>query len=130
VEKIRRLGEQLASVRTPGSAEIPDIAAEILVTDYVEIILPRMPKHGGSLITFPVTANRRHPAITGSYGIIFDACRIVKRGETIENGEKGAVKKLGLSVMNVWERGADGVWKCLALLPTVPTAQAKALMQF
>jgi len=130
VEKIRRLGAQLAELRTPGAVDIGDIAAEMALTDYVELILPRMPRHGGSLITFPVTLNRRHPAITGSYSILCDDCRIISDEESLENGEKAAVIKLGISVMNVWEKGADGVWKCKALIATLPSSQAKALMSF
>lgn len=129
-EKIRRIGEQLATVRTPGSVEIADISAEMLTTDYVSLILPRMPRHGGNLIEFPITMNRRHPSVIGSYSILLDQCRIVADEESIEAGEKGAVYKLGLSVMNVWEKGADGVWKCKALLPTLPSSAARALMQF
>lgn len=128
--KPRRLGEMRATVRTPGAIEISDIAAEMLTSDYVKFILPRMPKHGGTLIVFPVTLNRRHPAVEGSYGILMDDCRIVSVEEGVEPGEKEAIKKIGLSVMNVWERGGDGVWKCLSLEDALPSAQAKALMDF
>lgn len=129
-EKIRRLGEQLPTVRTPGAVEIADLSAELLTTDYVALILPRMPRHGGNLIEFPVTMNRRHPAVLGSYSILLDQCRIVSDEESIENGEKGAIVKIGLSVMNVWEKGLDGIWKCKALMPSLPSSQAVALMQF
>lgn len=128
--KPRRLGEMRATVRTPGAIDIADIAAEMLDSDYVSIILPRMPKHGGTLITFPVTLNRRHPAVQGSYGILMDDCRIVSIEEDVESGEKEAIKKLGLSVMNVWERGGDGIWKCLSFENALPSAQARALMDF
>jgi len=129
-EKIRRIGEMRATVRTPGAEEIGDLAAEMLLTDYVSIILPRMSKHGGTLIEFPVTLNHRHPAVSGSFSILFDQCRIVKLGGTIENGEKALIKKLGISVMQVWEKGGDGIWKCLSLEPTLPSVQASALMDF
>lgn len=128
--KVRRLGEMLAKVRTPGAAEIADVAAEMLTSDYVKLVLPRMPKHGGTLIEFTVTLNRRHPAVQGSYGIMMDQCRIVAIEEGVESGENAALKKLGLSVMNVWERGEDGVWKCLTFEDALPSAQARALMDF
>ena len=129
-EKIRRIGEQLPTARTPGATEIADATAEILTTDFATHILPRMPRHGGSLVEFQVTLNRRHRAVIGSYSILLDQCRIISDEESIEASEKGAVYKLGISVMNVWEKGADGVWKCKALLPTLPSSAAKALMTF
>lgn len=131
-EKVLRLGEQMASKRTPGKVEVGDASAEMLLTDWYSTWLPRMPRHGGTLLEFPVTMNRRHPAVAGnaSYSFVCQQCRIVGQEEKIENGEKPATMKLMLSVMAVWEKGGDGIWKCMARIPSLPDSATQALMQF
>lgn len=130
VEKIRRVGEMIATKRTAGVVEIGDISAEMLTTDYEEKILQRLPRHGGTLVEFPVTLNHKHPSVPGSYGILMDGCRIIKDESDVGNDEKALITKLTLSVMYVWERGRDGLWKCKALVPSLPSSQARALMSF
>jgi hypothetical protein len=49
---------------------------------------------------------------------------------SFEPDEKAIIKKLGVSVMALWEKGDDGVWKCLNPSPTLPSSQAKAAMIF
>lgn len=129
-EKVRRIGEMVAQKRTPGAGEVGDVSAEMLVTDYEAFILPRLGKHGGSLIEFQITASVFHPSVIGSYGILLDGCRLTTiEGPEFDGSEKGLIKKLGISVIDLWEKGRDGVWKTLALKP-LPSAAAIALMQF
>ena len=49
-EKVPRVGESLASKRTPGRAEVSDPSGEMLTTDWVGFVLPRMPEQGGTLL--------------------------------------------------------------------------------
>lgn len=129
-ERVRRVGEMRARKRTPGVSELGDIAVELLATDYVQFIIPRMPIHGGTLVEFIITASVYHPSVAGSYGILCDGCRIVgQEGPEFEASEKGLIKKLSISVIDVWEKGSDNKWKTLALKP-LPSSQAVAAMQF
>ena len=129
-ERVRRIGEMRARKRTPGTSELADIEVELLATDYTTFILPRMPKHAGTLVEFIITASVFHPSVAGSYGILCDGVRIVgQAGPTFDGSEKGLIKKLTLSVIDVWERGTDGVWKTLSTKP-LPSSQAVAAMQF
>lgn len=130
-EKVPRVGEVRPTKRTAGRMEIGDIAVEIELSDYEALILPRMPKHGATLIEFVITCNVKHASVAGSYGMLLDGCRIVSReGPSFAPDEKALVKKLGISVMATWERGRDGVWKCLDLNPKLPSSQAQAAMTF
>lgn len=130
IEKVRRIGEMVAQKRTPGAAEVSDASLEMLATDHEAFILPRMPRHGGALLEFVITASVFHPSVIGSYGILLDGCRIIKsEGPEFDGSEKGLIKKLGISVVDVWEKGRDGVWKTLSLKP-LPTSQAIPLLQF
>jgi hypothetical protein len=129
-EKVRRIGEMRASKRTPGTSEIGDAAIEILLTDYEAFILPRLPKHGGTMVEFVITATVTHPSVKGGYGVLCDACRFVNfEGPEFDGSEKGLVKKLGVSVVDVWEKGQDGIWKTAALMP-LPSSQAIPLLAF
>lgn len=130
-EKVARLGEALPTKRTIGRGEIGDLEIEIEALDYTQIILPRMPRHSGTLIEFVVTATISHPSVTGSYGLLLDGCRIVKHPSmAFEPDEKAIRKKIGVSVMHLWEKGSDGIWKTLSPVPTLPSSQAKAAMTF
>ncbi len=129
-EKVLRVGEELASKRTPGIVDIGDVSAEMLATDWVSVVLPRMPAQGWAGIEFTVTLVRKHPSVTGLYSILMDRCSIVSSEESVGADEKGAIVKFSLSVMNVFERGADGIWKCMARLPKSTSAQGAALMTF
>jgi hypothetical protein len=131
-ERVRRAGEMRARKRTPGVSEVSDISVELLASDYKTFILPRMGRHGGTLIEFIITASVFHPSVQGSYGILCDGGRIVtSEGPEFAMDEKGLIKKLGISVIDVWERGDDGVWKTLALkTPQMASSLAQAAMQF
>jgi hypothetical protein len=130
-EKPPRIGEARATKRTPGRTEIADVAGEILLTDWTSQILPVMNRHGGNLLQFPIIASVSHPSIAGSYDAMLDDCRIVSQeGPEFDGSEKALMKKLGFSVMQAWERGADGVWKCSSFEAALPSSQARALMQF
>jgi hypothetical protein len=48
VARVKRVGEMLATKRTPGSGEVSDSGVELLLTDYEELILPRLGKHAGT----------------------------------------------------------------------------------
>lgn len=131
VEKPRRLGEMIGEVSTPGVAEVSNADCEMLLTDYSAVILPRMPAHGGTLIHFVVSKDIRHPTIQGSYSALYDGARIISHGGPDGSGdEKGAIKKLGLMLINAYEKGADGQWKCLAQMSRRPSAELRALMKF
>lgn len=130
-EKVPRLGETLPTKRTVGRAELGDLEVEIELSDYQQIILPRMPMHSGTLVEFVCTCTVKHPSVTGSYGLLLDVCRIVKHPSmAFEPDEKAIRKKIGISVMALWEKGADGIWKCMNPVPTLPSSQAKAAMTF
>lgn len=130
IEKVARIGEMRATKRTPGRSEVSDISIEMLATDYVTLLLPRLPKHGGTSVEFVITASVYHPTVTGSYGILCDNCRIIgAEGPSFDGSEKGLIKKLTISVIDVWEKGADNVWKTLSYKP-LPSSQAIPLLKF
>ncbi len=130
-EKVVRVGESRATKRTPGRTEIADMSAEILLTDYSAHIMPRMPRMGGTLVTFPIIAAVKHPSIAGSFNTLLDECRIVsEEGPEMDGSEKALVMKLGISVMQVWHKNADKIWRCLSYETAMPSEAAKALMQF
>jgi len=131
VEKVARLGEVLPTKRTIGRAELSDLEVEIELSDYTQIILPRQPRHSGTLLEFVCTCTIRHPSVLGSYGLLLDGCRIVKHPSmSFEPDEKAIRKKIGISVMAMWEKGLDGIWKALSPMPTLPSSQAIAAMSF
>jgi hypothetical protein len=128
---VRRAGGMLADKRTPGVVDIADTSIELLATDYEALVLPRLPRHGGTLVEFVITANVYHPSVLGSFAILCDRARIAKvEGPDFDATEKGLVMKLGVSVMNTWHKGRDGEWKCMALVPTLPSSQAVPLLKF
>ena len=130
VEKIRPIGAMRATRRTPGTSEVGDASIEMLASDYASLVLPRMPVHAGTDVEFVVTATVTHPSVLGGYGVLCDGCRIIgSEGPDFDGTEKGLVKKLTLSVMNVWERGESGVWKTYARL-ALPSSQAVPLLNF
>ena len=128
LDRSRAVGEMLGQRRTPGAGEISDASVEVRLSDYVALILPKMPKHGGTLIAWTITLTISHPSVKGSYGQIWEACRITKHDAAPELAadEKTLVKKLGLSVMNHWERGDDGIWKSTFALDLPMSAMAAA----
>lgn len=129
-EKPARVGEMLAQKRTPGRGEIGDASGEILLSDYAAIILPRFPRHGATFVGFVITTTITHPSVLGSYAQNLDGCRMtVLEGPELDGSEKGLVKKVSISVMNVFEKGADGIWK--ALNQTLqPSSLMAPLLQF
>ena len=130
-EKVARIGESRATKRTVGRTEIADFEGEILLSDYAAIVLPWFGRHGGNAIQFPVIGNVYHPSVNNSYNVLIDDCRIVSReGPEFDGSEKGLVKKLGFSGMQVWEKGADNVWKCSSYEAALPSSAARALMAF
>ncbi len=131
VEKVPRIGEPRATKRTPGRTEVADLSAELLLTDWEESILPAFNRHGSNLIQFCIIGSVSHPSINGSYNTLLDQCRIVsEEGPEFDGSEKGLIYKLGISVMNVWRKGRDGIWKCSSFEPTLPSALADALIRF
>ncbi len=130
IEKIPRIGEMRARKRTPGRSEISTAAVEMLLSDYATLWLPRMPKHGGALVEFVVTATVTHPSVKGSYGILCDNGRVIgAEGPEFDGSEKGLIKKLTIDFVDVWEKAEDGVWKTLSLMP-LPSSQAIPLLAF
>jgi hypothetical protein len=130
-EKVARIAEQRATRRTPGRTEIADMSAEMLATDFEFKLLPAFNRHGSNLVEFETIVDIRHPSISGSFGLLLTACRIVsEEGPELAADEKGLIYKLGISVMQVWRRGRDGIWKCHSYERALPSSQAAALMQF
>jgi len=128
-DKPRAVGEDLPSRQTPGATKIDDGNAEIFLTDWKDIILPAFGKHGSHLLRFNIMRDIRHPSIKGSYGDLFELCRITGReGPEMKGDEKPLTKKVTISAMNVWERSDGGIWKCAAFLDRLPSDEAKALM--
>lgn len=131
VEKIALIGDQYATVRTPGVMEISDATASITAVGWKEM-LAKLPDEYSN-IEFPITTNERHVQIAGSYGTILDRCQIIGvKGGDIEGGsEKNRIVELTIQVITIRERGADGRWKLAARRPGAnPDASpaARALM--
>ena len=53
-----------------------------------------------------------------------------EEGPEMDGSEKALVMKLGISVMQVWHKNADKIWRCLSYETAMPSEAAKALMQF
>jgi hypothetical protein len=130
-EKVRRVGEMIASKRTPGVGEIGDCTGEMLTADYVSFILPRMPEQGGTLIELVTLVQFSHASVVGQYAILMDRCRFtVIEGPEIDASEKGAITKFTMSCMSRYDKGADGKWKALFSVPGRPSSTAQALLKF
>lgn len=130
-EKVRTIGRMLADKRTPGTADIGDCSGEMLATDYVGFILPRMPVQGGTMIELATLIQFNHPSVSLSYSILMDRCRfIAQEGPEIDASEKGAIVKFTMSCMSRHDKGADGKWKALFSKPGQPSATARAILNF
>lgn len=128
-EKIRRIGEQIATVRTLGTYEIDGGSIEIESAVFAAMILPRVPKNGWSLFEFQITVVNRHPLVGGPWSQVWDRCRFAgTEQEAIEGTEKGLKLTLPIDVIQVFHAGADRVYKSLALIPSLPTPEAAAFM--
>jgi len=131
VDKPRRIGESLPTKRTPGAGEMATFNGEVLATDYESLILPRMPKHGGTLVVFPILITLKHPSVLGSLSILMDESRIVEiDGPELDASEKALVYKLGFDAQARYDKGRDGIWKSLTFNPRRPSSDAVALMKF
>jgi hypothetical protein len=131
ISKIGAVGSGIANKRTPGKAEVADFGAELLATDYVAHVMPRMPKMGGTMVQFQTLVHLLHPSIAGSLSILLDRCRIVAvEGPELDGSEKELIYKLTISCMNRHDRGANGTWKSLAWDTLRPSADARAMMKF
>lgn len=126
--KERYIGEQVARARTPGVLDVGMLEIETTSAAFVGIILPAWQVHGNNFPEFPVTVSDRHPLVSGPYSRILDRCRFLNIEEAIENSEKASIVKLGLSVIEVFRRGTDGIWKTLGYEPSLGSAAAQALM--
>ena len=116
-EKVARIGEPQASKQTLGRTEIGNLKVSFELADYTSKILPYAPVHGGGLVYFPATVKFGHPSINGSLGVYMERCRILKHaGVKLSPDEKAIVKELEISVMRMWEKGADGKLKSHAAL--------------
>lgn len=130
-DKPAGIGEGLPRRRTPGRGEVGDFNGEILATDFEGSILPRLPRHGGTLLEFPILITIKHPAVPGSLGILLDDSSITELdGPELDGSEKAIVYKLQFNAMRRFDKGRDGQWKGLAYDTNRPSAQAVALMKF
>jgi hypothetical protein len=131
VEKIRRIGEMIATKRTPGVAELASFKVSLLTTDYKTYILPRYGKHAATEIEFVLTTTIVHPSVRGQLSRLVDHCRVLSiEGPTIESTEKGLVTDLMIDGLDIWERGDDNIWKTLVRKATLTSADATALLSF
>lgn len=130
-EKVPRVGESLASKRTPGRAEVSDPSGEMLTTDWVGFVLPRMPEQGGTLLELVVLVTLSHPSVLGSAAILLDRCRFTAiEGPDLDGSEKGLITKFTMSSMARYDKGADGKWKSLFRVEGRPSSTATALLKF
>lgn len=107
-EKVARTGEQLPTKRTVGRMEIGRAKFGFDLADYAAVILPVMPLMGGALVEFNITGRVTHPSIKGSWRVMLERCRILKRsGPKLDDSPKGLIKELEIEPMRVWE-GAGG----------------------
>lgn len=128
-EKVPRIGEMLASVRTPGRAEIADMTVEMLLSDYEAQVMPRLPVHAGTFIPFQLTAEVGHVSVKGRWAVLFDGIRIVgEEGPEFDGSEKALIIKLTLSVMDRWTKGRDGIWRTLSLKPLASSQTVASLL--
>lgn len=131
LDKPAIVGESLPTKRTIGKGELAAFGGEILATHYQDLILPRMPKHGGTLIQFPILVTIKHPSITGTLKILLDDCRIIEiDGPELDGSEKALIYKLQFDAMRRYDMGLDGNWRGLAYDPRRASADARAIMQF
>jgi hypothetical protein len=130
-EKVRRIGEMLATKRTPGAAELGPLKVSMLAADYKEFVLLRYGKHAGTETEFVLTTTIIHPSVRGSLSRLADHCRIVTIEElSIEASEKALMIDLTIDPMDLWERGDDDVWKTLVRKSTLTSADAQVLLSF
>lgn len=130
-DKLRPIGSMIATKRTPGVAEVADGSFEVLETVWMSVILPRLPVHGGSDVTFTILQALKHPTIIGSSRILLDRVTLAEfDGPELVGDEKGAVRKFAYTAMDRYEAGIDGVWKTLYRRPGVPSALAVAILKF
>lgn len=130
-EKVPRVGESLASKRTPGRAEVSDASGEMLTSDWFTYGLSRMPEQGGTLIELVVLVTFSHPSVTGTGAILHDRCRFTAiEGPDLDGSEKGLITKFTLSCMALYEKGADGKWKSLNRVEGRPSSTAAAILKF
>lgn len=131
VEKVRRIGEMIATKRTPGVAELAAMKVSLLTSDYKTSVLPHFGKHAATEIEFTLTATIIHPSVRGQLERLVDHCRILSvEGPAIESTEKGLITDLMIDGLDLWERGDDNVWKTLVRKSTLTSADAKALLAF
>jgi hypothetical protein len=128
-ETIRRLGDQIARVRTVGILEMGDASITLSAAVYAKRLLPLVPANGWSLFEFVVTVSHRHPLLGSPYIQVWDRCRFAGiEPDKIEPSEKAIMIKLPISVIQVFHKGADGIRKSLALDPQQPTPAASAFL--
>lgn len=131
VSKIKKPGQGRSQARTIGTSEVADMSIEMTLLDYTFEVLPFMPVMGGNEVEFVITGDVRHVSVRGSYSTQLDRCRILTReGPEWDGSEKEQIMKIGVSVMNRWEKGPDGVWKCPGYESALPSSLALALRKF
>ncbi len=131
VEKVRRIGEMIATKRTPGVADLAAFKVSLLTSDYKTYVLPRFGKHAGTELEFVLTATIVHPSVRGQLSRLVDHCRVlVLEGPTIESTEKALVTDLMIDGLDVWERGDDNIWKTIVRKNTLTSFDAQVLLSF
>ncbi|HSM92113.1 MAG TPA: hypothetical protein VLT47_04440 [Anaeromyxobacteraceae bacterium] len=115
VSLVERVGEPQAKKRTPGRTTVGNLVVEYDLADYAEIVMPSMPKHGGTLIETTISAVVQHPSVEGSYTVFCERCRAIKTsGPDIDGSEKPLTKKVEYSVLRLWEKAGSSAARITA----------------
>jgi hypothetical protein len=128
-EAVRRLGEQIAIVRTAGIVEIDGGSLELESAVFSRSVLPRVPANGWNEFEFVVTVTQRHPVLGNPYSQVWERVRFAGlEQDAIESSEKAIRIKLPILVIQIFHKGQDGSWKSFARNPALPTPQAAAFL--
>lgn len=127
VDKIKRFGQQSPAARTIGTHELKDGKLTIEIGTLRRLLIPKLPANGANIFEFPITAQQVHPDL-GTYSVILDRVRLLGLEESLEASEKANMVDITIDYMQIFRKGADGIWKTLAWVPTQPSPQAAAFM--
>jgi hypothetical protein len=127
-EAIRRLGEQVAEIRTLGIYEIDGGSIMLESAVFSSLLLPKLQINGFSQTEWVLTMAATAPGVVG-YTQVWERCRFVgTEHEAIEATEKALQIVLPISVIQMFHKGGDGQYHSLAVKPRMPSAAASAFM--
>lgn len=127
-EKLRRLGEMVATVRTLGIYEIDGGGITLESAVFSKVLLPKLQVNGFTQTEWVLTGAATAPGVAG-YTQIWDRCRFVGiEQEAIEASEKALQMTLPIDVIQMFHKGIDGKWHSLSVNPLAPSDAASAFM--